>query len=104
MHLLLLFLRKSLFGIHDPKGLSYLTQVRVGLSKLKFHKFKHNFKDTINTMCPTNDGIEDTKHSLLLCTSFHAQRRDLFAEIVELIRPFMEITPLSNDSLTQLLL
>ena len=25
---------KSVFGIHDPKGLSYLTQLRVGLSKL----------------------------------------------------------------------
>ena len=42
------------------KELSYLTQLRVGLSKLNFHKFKHNFRDTINPMCPTNDGIEDT--------------------------------------------
>ena len=32
---------ESVFGIHDPKGLSYLTQLRVGLSKLNFHKFKH---------------------------------------------------------------
>ena len=51
---------KSVFGIHDPIGLSYLSQIRVGLSKLNFHKFKHNFRDTINPMCPTNDGIEDT--------------------------------------------
>ena len=53
---------KSVYGIHDPKGLSYLTQLRVGLSKLNFHKFKHNFRDTINPMCPTSDGIEDTEH------------------------------------------
>ena len=58
---------KSVFGIHDPIGLSYLTQLRVGLSKLCFHKFKHNFKDSINPMCPTNDGIETTEHFLLLC-------------------------------------
>ena len=38
---------RSIFGIHDPIGLSYLTQLRVGLSKLNFHKFKNNFKDTI---------------------------------------------------------
>ena len=95
---------KSVFGIYDPKGLSYLTQLRVGLSKLNFHKFKHNFRDTINPMCPTSDGIEDTEHFLLLCPSFDAQRRDLFAGIVELIRPFRQITDLSNDSLTQLLL
>ena len=68
---------KSVFGIHDPKGLSYLNQLRVGLSKLNFQKFKHNFRDTINQMCPTNDGIEDTEHCLLLCPSFDAQRRDL---------------------------
>ena len=43
-------LPKSVFGIHDPRGLSYLTQLRVGLSKLNFHKFKHNFRDTINPM------------------------------------------------------
>ena len=93
-----------MFGIYDPKGLSYLTQLRVGLSKLNFHKFKHNFRDTINPMCPTSDGIEDTEHFLLLCPTFDAQRRDPIAGIVELIRPFRQITDLSNDSLTQLLL
>ena len=32
---------KSVFGIYDPIGLSYLTQIRVGLSKLNLHKFLH---------------------------------------------------------------
>ena len=57
---------KSDFGIYDPIGLSYLSQIRVGLSKLDFHKFKNNFRDTVNPLCPTNDGIEDAKHFLLL--------------------------------------
>ena len=55
-------------------------------------------------MCPTSDGIEDTEHFLLLCPSFDLQRQDLLAEIVELLRPFIQITDLSNDSLTHLLL
>ena len=38
---------KSVYGIHDPKGVVYLTPLRVGLSKLNFHKFKHNFKDKL---------------------------------------------------------
>ena len=84
--------------------LPYLTQLRVGLSKLNFHKFKHNFRDTINPMCPTSDGIEDTEHFLLLCPSFDLQRRDLLAGIEELLRPFVQIASLSNDALTQLLL
>ena len=86
------------------KGLSYLTQLRVGLSKLNFHKFKHNFRDTINPMCPTSDGIEDTEHYLLLCPSFDVQRQDLLARVAELLRSFVQITDLSNDALTQLLL
>ena len=79
---------KSVFGIHDPKGLSHLTQLRVGLSKLNFHKFQHNFRDTINPMCPSNDGIEDTEHFLLLCPSFGVQRTDLLAGIYTLVRPY----------------
>ena len=55
-------------------------------------------------MCQKSDGIEDAGHFLLLCSSFAAQRRDLLAEIVELVRPFIQIADLSNASLTQLLL
>ena len=55
-------------------------------------------------MCPTSDGIEDTEHFLLLCPSFDVQRQNLLAGIVELLRPFTQITNLSNDSLTHLLL
>ena len=40
-------LLQPVFSINYPKGLAVLTQLRVGLSKLNLHKFKHNFKDTI---------------------------------------------------------
>ena len=33
-------------GIHDPSGLRYLFQLRVGLSPLRYHKKRHNFIDT----------------------------------------------------------
>ena len=46
-------------GIHDPIGLSYLAQRRVGLSRLNFQEFMHDFRDTVSPMCLTNDGIED---------------------------------------------
>ena len=59
---------KPVFGIHDPISLSHLTQFRVGLSKLNLHKFQHNFRDTVDPMCPSNDGNEDTEHFLLLTT------------------------------------
>ena len=77
---------RSIFGVYDSRGLSYLTQLRVGLSKLNFHKFRHNFRDTINPMCPTGDGIEDTEKVLLRCSSFDIQCQDLLAGTVELLR------------------
>ena len=92
---------KSTFGIHDPAGLSYLTQLRVGLSQLTFHKFKHNFRDTLNPMCPKNDGIEDTEHFLLLCPSFVEPRKDLLAGVFALLRPF-GYTNLQNRLLMQI--
>ena len=55
-------------------------------------------------MCPTSNGIEDTEHFLLLYPSFDVQQQDLLAGMVELLRPYVQITDLSNDSLAQLLL
>ena len=94
---------KPCYGIHDPKGLSFLTQLSVGLSKLNYHKFKHNFRDTTNPMCPTNDVIEDTEHFLLLCPHFGVHRRDLLAGIFAFLRP-LGYVDLANDFLLQLFL
>ena len=55
-------------------------------------------------MCPTSDGIEGTEHLLLLCPSFDVERGDLLAEIVKLVRLFVQIINLSNDALVQLFL
>ena len=41
---------------------------------------------------------------MLLYPSFDVQRQDLLPGMVELLQPFVQITDLSNDALTQLLL
>ena len=94
---------KSVYGIHDPVGLSYLTQLRVSLSRLKFHRFRHNFGDTIDAMCPSNDCIKNEEHFLLLCPSFDTQRRNLLDRTLPLIRP-LGITSPSNELLSHILL
>ena len=58
----------------------------------------------MNPMCPTNDGIEDTEHFLLLCPSFDIQWQDLLAGVSELLRPFVQIETLPNNVLVQYLL
>ncbi len=50
-----------------------------------------------------DDGVEDTEHFLLLCLSFVTQQRDLLAGSSNLLRPFVEISNLSNDSLVKIL-
>ena len=40
---------KNVFNIHDPKNMKRLFQLRVGLSPLRHHKKRHNFKDTMVT-------------------------------------------------------
>ena len=94
---------KSVYGIHDPKRLSILTQLRVGLSKLNFHKFKHNFRDTVNPLCLISDGIEDTEHFLLLCRAYDIHRRDLLDSVNAILRPHGLSNP-SNKELLQILL
>ena len=58
----------------------------------------------MNPMCPTNDGIEDMEHFLLLCLSFDIQRQDLVAGVSELLRTFVQIDTLPNNVLVQYLL
>ena len=41
----------SVFEINNPYGLKLLTRLRLGLSHLRYHKFRHNFQDCINPIC-----------------------------------------------------
>ena len=85
-----------MYRIRYPKGLSILRQLRVGLNKLNFHKFKHNFKDTLKPLSPTNDGVEDTEHYFLLC---RANRLDLFSSVNAMLLPRGLINLLNEELL-----
>ena len=94
---------KSVFGIQSPRGLSILTQLCVGLSRLNFHKFMHNFSDTTNPLCPINDGVEDREHYFLLCDKYDDIRRGLLNGVNAVLLPY-GMGNLSNDELVNILL
>ena len=48
----------STFQCFNPKGLKIITRLQLGLSHLRFHKFKHCFQDTLNPIC--NCGTVET--------------------------------------------
>ena len=58
---LLKFIRRSgnsVFRCHNPKGVKSLTRLRLGLSHLREHKFKHGFLDSLNPVYSCGEDIE----------------------------------------------
>ena len=69
----------SAYNCHNPKGLKFITRLRLGLSHLREHKFKHSFQDTINPLCSCGLDIESTEHFLLHCPQFVNERHTLLS-------------------------
>ena len=88
--------KKDTFSIHDPLGLRYLFQLRLGLSSLRYHKKKHNFIDTPSDKCLCDNGIEDTDHYLFWCPFFASHRATLARSVIEILHQY-NITHLGND-------
>ena len=76
-----LFVSSSPVAIHNTLGVKYLTRLRIGFSNLKEHKFKHNFQDSIDSMCSCSSGIDTRIHFCLHCANFNTQRQTLFDKI-----------------------
>ena len=55
---------------HKPKGIKLLTRLRLGLSHLREHKFKHNFQDCLNPLCLCGNEIETSTHYLHHCPAY----------------------------------
>ena len=77
---------KSIFGIHYPVGLRYLFQLRMSLSPLRSHKYRHNFTDTPSDICHCNEGIEDTNHFLFSCPDYAILRATLPASVINILQ------------------
>ena len=57
--------RRSTFGLHDPQGLRFIFQLRVGLSPLRSHKKHHNLAGTPFDKCLCKESVETTRHLIL---------------------------------------
>ena len=51
--------------------------LRVSLTQLRFHKFKHSFQDTLNPICNCGT-VETTNRYLLHCPNFSNESLTLF--------------------------
>ena len=81
---ILVFIRPkahSVFNCNSSKGLKSVTRLRLGLSHLREHKFKHSFQDSINSLCSCNLDVESTIHYFLHCPLFTIERHTLLSKI-----------------------
>ena len=69
----------SFFNCHSPKGIKFITRLRLGLSHLREHKFKYSFQDSLNPFCSCGLDIESTAHFLLHCPTYITERHTLLS-------------------------
>ena len=74
---LLKFIRpsgSSVFNFNNLRGAKLLTRLKLGLSHLHQHKFKHGFQDRIKPICSCVNDIETSAHFLLHCPHYSNER------------------------------
>ena len=58
------------YEIHNQTVLKLLTRLQLGLSHLNDHKFNHNFRDWINSLCSSSLSVENNVHFFFTLPSF----------------------------------
>ena len=71
----------STFNCYNPKGLKYVTRLRLRLSHLREHKFKHCFEGLVNPFCLCGIDIESTSHYLLHCPTYNDERHTFLSSL-----------------------
>ena len=57
-----------------------LARLRLGFSHLHKHKFRHDFKDTLNPLCPCSIKAETTTHYFLRCQFYNSNQAALMKD------------------------
>ena len=99
---LLAFIRpvqRSIYNVFNPQGLKFLTRLRLGLSHLNEHRFRHNFKDCINPLCSCSLEVENTLHFFLHCHHYSTFRMGLMNKVNQIDENFSYLSDDNNVSL-----
>ena len=91
----------SIFNIYNPYGIKLLTRLRLGLSHLNEHKFKHGFNDIINPTGICGVDIESINHFFLHWPEY-CEARQTFNDNIQSVHKML--LRQNESSLTHLLL
>ena len=93
--------QNSVFKVFNPLGIKFLTRLRLILSHLNEHKFKHNFQNCLNPLCSCSLEIESTIYFFLHCHFFDKFRQILLETDEKIIK---DISHLHDDLLVNQLM
>ena len=91
--------QKRVYIWHNPEGYKPLSRLRLGISHLHEHNFKHSYQETLKLMCNCGKDIEVSSHYLLHCPDYLRERMILLNTVSSIIP---NISDFNNDQLTQL--
>ena len=91
----------SFYNCHNPIGIKYITRIRLGLSHLREHKFKHSFQDSINPICNCGNDVESAIHFFLHSPLYSNECCTLLNSLSKIDYKLLDST---DTSLTQILL
>ena len=84
---LIKFIRLSenkIFNIDDEVGIKLPTTLWLGFSHLREHKFRYNFVDTLNPLCPCSIEPETIMHFFLRCHFYHVTWANLMSDLLNI--------------------
>ena len=82
----------NVYYCYNPKGTSLITRLRLGLSHLLEHKFKHSVQDCLNLFCFCGNDYETSTHYLLHCPTFTNERMTLLDKIKSINCGILELS------------
>ena len=95
-------MQNSIYNIHNPVGIKYLTRLRLSLSHLNEHKFRHIFQECLNPLCSCNLEVEATNHYFLHCHYYNDIRKTFLDTVKETTN--ICLSDFSDETLINLLL
>ena len=72
---------KPVYNIHNTIGLKFVTRLRLGLSHLNEHKFKHNLHNCINPLWSCSLEIKSFSRFFMYCNYFTSIRSACFGDL-----------------------
>ena len=102
--MILNFIRQSaneVYNINDAIDIKLITRLPLDFSHLREHKFKYNFRDTLNRLCSCIIEVESTSHYFLHCHFFDALQAPLMNDLRNIDS---DLPTLRDENLTNILL